>query len=99
MAGYTARKAPNVSQYVASLNTIPSAHDGSSQQDESFDLDNELARFTNADFMEYGSNGLLESSMQEYGLDQDKSAKRDGSPHSNNNTNIHTKSLDFSTST
>ncbi|KAF2101107.1 hypothetical protein NA57DRAFT_24731, partial [Rhizodiscina lignyota] len=48
------RRAPNVSQYLADLNTIPSAQDPAAQnQDEFAGLDNDMALFTNTDFFDF----------------------------------------------
>ena len=52
MSGYNTRKTPNVSQYIANLNTIPSAHDLATQQ-EGYQLDDDLAIFTNAEFFDF----------------------------------------------
>jgi hypothetical protein len=53
MSGYYPRKAPNVSQYIANLNTIPSPQDATSQQQDGYPLDDDLAIFTNAEFFDY----------------------------------------------
>lgn len=48
MANFAGRRAPNVSQYLANLNVIPSEHD--QQQDDGYNIDDDLALFTNTDF-------------------------------------------------
>lgn len=49
---FTARRAPNVSQYLANLNTIPSAQEVSAQND--FNLgDDGLDFLTNAEFFDF----------------------------------------------
>ncbi|KAL8767048.1 MAG: hypothetical protein Q9209_006342 [Squamulea sp. 1 TL-2023] len=53
MAGYSGRKAPNVSQYLSNLNTIPSEHEIATQQPEGFDFTNDLAAFTNTQFFDF----------------------------------------------
>lgn len=53
MAAFNGRRAPNVSQYVANLNAIPSAHDVALQQQEGFSLDDDLAMFTNTEFFDF----------------------------------------------
>jgi len=55
MAAYNARRAPNVSQYIANLNTIPSATDSTAQQDFGT-FDDELALFTNTQFFDFDMN-------------------------------------------
>lgn len=61
MAGYNGRLAPNVSQYLNDLNTIPSPYDQAVQQQQqsSFNLDEELALFTNAEFFDFDKFGDL----------------------------------------
>lgn len=53
MSAFGGRRAPNVSQYVANLNTIPSAHDVASQQQDGFNLEDDLAIFTNTEFFDF----------------------------------------------
>lgn len=73
MTNFNGRKVPNVSQYVANLNTLPSAHDvASQQQDENFDIDNDLAQFTNAEFLDFDTGNFYDP--QEMG----KSAEQTG---------------------
>lgn len=61
MAGYHGHRAPNVSQYLNDLNTIPSPYDQAVQQQQqsSFNLDEELALFTNAEFFDFDKFGDL----------------------------------------
>ncbi|KAH0534141.1 hypothetical protein FGG08_007267 [Glutinoglossum americanum] len=64
MSAFIGRRAPNVSQYIATLNTIPSAHDlASQQQQDSFGLEDDLALFTNTQFFDFDmgeSHALVE---------------------------------------
>ncbi|KAJ9209860.1 transcriptional regulator family: bZIP [Paecilomyces variotii] len=57
MSGYNGRRAPNLSQFLEDLNTIPSPFEQAvqqqQQQQESFNLDEELAMFTNAEFLDF----------------------------------------------
>lgn len=56
MSGYNGRRAPNFSQYLEDLNTIPSPYDQAlqqQQQQDSFNIDAELALFTNAEFLDF----------------------------------------------
>jgi hypothetical protein len=50
MANY--RRGPNVSEFIANLNAIPSAQDMAQVQDN-FNLDEELAMFTNTQFFDF----------------------------------------------
>ncbi|KAG9559925.1 hypothetical protein KCU79_g7978, partial [Aureobasidium melanogenum] len=52
MSTYSARRAPNVSQYIANLNTVPSAADLAAQQ-ELGAFDDDLAMFTNTQFFDF----------------------------------------------
>lgn len=57
MSGYTPpRKGPNVSQYIANLNAIPSPQDLAPQQD--YVLNEELAIFTDTDFLDFNLEDL-----------------------------------------
>lgn len=48
---YNGRRAPNVSEYIAQLNSIPSAQDIHSA--DNFNLDDDLAMFTNTQFFDF----------------------------------------------
>lgn len=52
---YSERRGPNVSEYVANLNAIPSAQDLQSSSADNFNLDDELAIFTNTQFYDFDS--------------------------------------------
>ena len=52
---YQGRRAPNVSEYIANLNSIPSAQDLQSLDQENFNFDGDLALFTNANFFDLGA--------------------------------------------
>ncbi|KAJ5556826.1 hypothetical protein N7494_000741 [Penicillium frequentans] len=62
MAGYNGRRAPNFSQYLDDLNAIPSAYDQALQQQQqnTFNVDDELALFTNAEFFDFDNFGGLD---------------------------------------
>lgn len=58
MSNYGGRRAPNFAQYLEDLNTIPSPYDQSlQQQPDSFNIDAELALFTNTEFLDFGHFG------------------------------------------
>ncbi|MCJ1288471.1 hypothetical protein MMC26_007829 [Xylographa opegraphella] len=82
MSCYSARKAPNVSQYIANLNTIPSAHDTATGQD-GFPLDDDLAIFTNAEFFDFDLGENYDPSLEE-------PAKQGTAPKNND-----TKAVDY----
>ncbi|EQL28671.1 hypothetical protein BDFG_08583 [Blastomyces dermatitidis ATCC 26199] len=66
MSGYNGRRAPNFSQYLNDLNTIPSPYDLAQQEQEQqalFDVDAELALFTNAEFLDFDPVGDLPVDM------------------------------------
>ena len=95
MAGYGGRKGPNIAQYVASLNAIPPAHDVVNQQEENFNIEHELAQFTNAEFLDFDAGGFLEQPVQEYDSDQDKHGRSNAAAAHDDNV----KGLDFGNST
>jgi hypothetical protein len=56
MANFNGRRAPNFSQYLDDLNAIPSPYDQAVQQrrqENTFNLDEELALFTNTEFFDF----------------------------------------------
>ena len=92
MNNYNGRKAPSVSQYVANLNTIPSAHDLATQQQDDFKLEDDLALFTNTEFYDFD---LGENIQQAPPLDYDpmleeRTRRGQAGAHKDN-----AKSLDF----
>jgi hypothetical protein len=50
---YHGRRGPNVSEYIANLNAIPTAQDLQSSNAENFNLDDDLAMFTNTQFFDF----------------------------------------------
>jgi hypothetical protein len=50
---YHGRRAPNVSEYIANLNAVPSAQDLQNSNADSFNLDEDLAMFTNTQFFDF----------------------------------------------
>lgn len=82
MDGYKARKAPNVPHYLANLNALPSAHDLATQQDE-FNIEDELAQFTNTEFLDFDAEGLLEQPMPEYDPSREDKARRENAAANN----------------
>lgn len=69
MAGWQGRKGPNVSHYLANLNALPSAHD---VVDDNFNIDKELAQFTNTEFLDFDTGNFLEQSVPDYDADGKK---------------------------
>lgn len=62
MAGYGARRpGVNVSQYIADLNKEPSAFELDRSAEDNFNVDDELAQFTNAEFLDFDSNNFLDN--------------------------------------
>jgi len=57
MAGFNGRRAPNFSQYLDDLNTIPSPYDQALQQQQqqrnTINFEEELSLFTNAEFFDF----------------------------------------------
>lgn len=94
MHGYKGRKAPNVSHYLANLNPLPSAHDVAAQQQEDFNLDHDLAQFTNTDFLDFDADDFLEQPMPEYDPALEEKARRENAAANNQ---IGGKRMDFVT--
>lgn len=77
MSGYSPRKAaPNVSQYIANLNTIPSVHDLATEQQDGYPLDDDLAIFTNADFYDFDLGENIDQSTVGYDAPQLERTRR-----------------------
>ena len=97
MEGYKGRKAPNVSNYLANLNALPSAHDVATQhqQDDFSSFDEELAQFTNAEFLDQDVGDFLEQQpMSEYGSALEEKARRENAIANNE---IAGRGMDFIT--
>ena len=89
------RKVPNVSQYLANLNTIPSAHDVATQE-ENFDIDEQLAQFTNVEFLDFDTGGeFLEHPIPDFNSDHGARSRRQSAEH----TTVDSKRMDFVNST
>ena len=74
MDGYKSRKAPNVSHFLANLNTLPSAHEVATQQQDDFNIEEELAQFTNTEFLDFDAGELP---MPEYDPGLEEKARRE----------------------
>ena len=83
MEGYKGRKTSNVSHYLANLNALPSAHDTATQQQQQqqqqdeINFEDELAQFTNTDFLDFDAETYMEPSMPEYDPSLEEKARRD----------------------
>lgn len=78
MAGFNGRRAPNnVSHYISNLNAIPSAHDVPVQQDENYNIEEELAVFTNAEFFDFDLGEAIEQPSINYDPSQEERARRE----------------------
>ncbi|KAJ5714936.1 uncharacterized protein N7483_012117 [Penicillium malachiteum] len=94
MAGYNGRRAPNFSQYLDDLNAIPSAYDQALQQQQqqgAFDLDDELAMFTNTEFFDFDNFGSLD--LPSFDAVDEKHTQGEVSDHSPQSGDM--KFLDF----
>ena len=76
MDGYNPRRAPNVSQYVADLNTIPSDHEVAAQQQDGFTFGDDLALFTNTQFFDYDNGEQVDAAPVKYDATQAERARR-----------------------
>lgn len=50
---YNGRRGPNVSQYIANLNAIPTAQELHNSAQDNFNIDDDLAMFTNTQFFDF----------------------------------------------
>jgi hypothetical protein len=66
---YSERRGPNVSEYVANLNAIPSAQDLQSSNADNFNLDDELAMFTNTQFYDFDAGNDADIHLGGFGSD------------------------------
>jgi len=85
MSNFTGRRAPNVSQYIANLNTIPSPHEIATQQQEGFNLEDDLAMFTNTQFFDFDMNEHRQKTPVEYDPAQEERARRENAAAHNKN--------------
>ena len=72
MSTLNGRKGPNVSQYLANLNAIPSETD-IANRDDNYNLDAELDPFTNTEFREFldfDAGNFLEQDHQSFSTGQ-----------------------------
>lgn len=64
MANYNGRRGLNFSQYLENLNAIPTGMD---VQDEPFDIDAELALFTNTEFIDFENMATVRPAPADFG--------------------------------
>lgn len=77
MAGYHGRHGPNVSQYVAHLNTVPSPQDFVNEAP--LNIEEDIALFTNSDFIDWDVNNFDLNTPLDFDLN----------PESNTTTRVH----------
>ncbi|KAK0654597.1 Regulatory protein cys-3 [Lasiodiplodia hormozganensis] len=68
MSGYAGRRAPNVSQYIQDLNTVPTPQELAQPQDN-FGIDDDLSLFTNTEFFDFDLGTSLPDVSQAPSLD------------------------------
>lgn len=78
MSGFSGRRGVNVSQFIANLNTIPSAHEMATQNQEGFNIDEDLALFTNTEFFDFDMGEIPDITSQSLDYDpaQEERARR-----------------------
>lgn len=81
MSGYSGRRAPNVSQYIANLNMVASPQDVSLQQD-AFSFEDDLAMFTNAQFFDFDLGETVDASAVNLSPAKEEAVAAEGSPSS-----------------
>ncbi|KAJ5483863.1 Regulatory protein cys-3 [Penicillium diatomitis] len=96
MANFNARRAPNFSQYLDDLNAIPSPYDQAvqqRQQENSFNLDEELALFTNTEFFDF--DNFTDLSLPTFDAGEPKSSPIESNLDNQPAQNGDMKFLDF----
>ncbi|KAF2199694.1 hypothetical protein GQ43DRAFT_106434 [Delitschia confertaspora ATCC 74209] len=94
MTGYHGRRGPNVSQYVANLNTIPSAVDFVPDPLPG-EIDNELAIFTNADFIDWDAGANFDVNQPlEFDMEAEQRARRANASAAKNLNNVNNQNMD-----
>ncbi|KAI9833466.1 MAG: hypothetical protein M1819_003624 [Sarea resinae] len=91
MSNFPGRRGPNVSQYIANLNTIPSPQDIATQQPESFNLEDDLAMFTNTQFFDFDIVEPPEGVTTDYDAAREERARRENAAAQRHNQ----KGMDF----
>lgn len=86
------RRGPNVSQYLANLNAIPSSHDVVNQHDNTYNLEEDLAVFTNAEFFDFDIDQDMDQQPIPYDPSQEGRARRENAAAHNKGAG---KPLDF----
>ncbi|KAI9642755.1 hypothetical protein NHQ30_008487 [Ciborinia camelliae] len=61
---YNGRRGPNVSEYIANLNAIPTPQDLQNSNQDPFNVDDDLAMFTNAQFFDFDLNQNTNTDLQ-----------------------------------
>ena len=84
MSTFTGRKAPNVSQYLANLNAIPSAHEIANQQQEPYAIDDELALFTNTEFYDFDLEHIEHNPVEYDHSHEERSRSEHAGTHKSN---------------
>lgn len=87
MSNYNGRKAPNVSQYIANLNTIPSEADLAAQENFA-GIEDDLAMFTNTQFFDFDMGESVNNMPGPVGMgfgEQQKQQQRQNNGHEGHN--------------
>lgn len=66
-----------MSQYIANLNAINPSRDVAAQQDENFNLEDDLAVFTNAEFFDFDLGDGIEHPPIQYDASHEERARRE----------------------
>ena len=79
MSGFNGgRRGPTVSQYIANLNAIPSSHDDVvNQHDSAYNLEDDLAVFTNTQFFDFDMGEDIDQQPMPYDPSAEERARRE----------------------
>lgn len=86
MSGFNnGRRGQNASPYVANLNAIPSSHDVVNQHDSAYNLEEDLAIFTNAEFYDFDMGEDIDQQPMRYDASQEGRARRENAAGAHKN--------------
>lgn len=78
MSGFNnGRRGPSISHYLSNLNAIPSSHEIVSQNESAYSLEDDLAIFTNAEFLDYDMSEDIDHQPMPYDPSQEGRARRE----------------------
>ncbi|KFY31632.1 hypothetical protein V494_07930, partial [Pseudogymnoascus sp. VKM F-4513 (FW-928)] len=87
------QRGPNVAEFIANLNAIPTAQDLAAQSQQDFNFDDDLAMFTNATFFDFDIG--QDADLQPAALGFDGQQQRGGDAQLQNTSDMAKANMDF----